>query len=240
LDVSVDLLTPTPAAATTIGIDVTIPHVSSNLAKKSHPFIPTILRTHLASIRAKFHGRTTTASSAEAVIEAINIHHIALIPFTVDHLGGLGHFASALLFDPRNSPLTHPPPTPISAYNFHHPSATRAHDVALASSLHVASQANREWSKTHPRTNFGQTHHTMTPQQWALQSLSLNISHSLGKYLEGALQALSQSKSSSSTRPLRSSTAFYGPTPFSFKPTAHVHTAAAPPHDIRTFHAPIT
>jgi hypothetical protein len=41
-------------------------------------------------------------------------------------------------------------------------------------------------------------------------------------------------------RPLRSSTAFYSPTSFSFKPTAHVHTAAAPPHDIRTFHAPIT
>jgi hypothetical protein len=239
LDVSVDLLTPTPAAATTIGIDVTIPHVFSNLAKKSYPYIPTILRTHLASIREKLQGRTTTASSAEAVIQALNTNHIALIPFTVDHLGGLGPFAIALLFDPHDSPLTAPPPTPITAYNFKHPSAHTAHDTALASPLHVASHANREWAKTHPQTSFGQTHHTMTPKQWAFQALSLNISHGLGKYLQGAMDVLSQSKASTSTRPLHTTTtAFYGPTPFMFKPATHVFSAAAPPHALRTFHAP--
>jgi hypothetical protein len=241
LDVSVDLLTPTAAAATTVGIDVTIPHVFSNLAKKSHPSIPTILRTHLASIRAKLHGRTTTASTAEAVIQALNTHHIALIPFTVDHLGGLGPFTITLLFDLKTSPLTLPPPTPLSAYNFNHPLAETAHDTALASSLHVASHADREWSKTHPHASFGQTHHTMTPQQWALQSLSLNISHALGKYLQGALQVLSQGKSSISMRPLHNTTtAFYGPTPFTFTPTTHVLSAAAPPNELCTFHASIT
>jgi hypothetical protein len=35
------------------------------------------------------------------VIRAINTHHIALIPFTVNHLGGLGPFAISLLFDPH-------------------------------------------------------------------------------------------------------------------------------------------
>lgn len=233
LDVSIDLLTPTHAAAITIGIDVTIPHVSSALAKKSHPSIPLIMRTHLASIRSKFQGRTTTASSAEAVIQSLNAHHIALIPFTVDHLGGLGPFAATLLFTPSDSPITQPPPTPITAFNFQHRSAEIAHDVALDSSLHVAHHANREWSRTHPTTRFGQTYHTMTPQQWSLQSLSLNISHGLGQYLQGALTALSHAKKSSPTSPPR--TIFYGPTPFSFRPHVPVLTAAAPP-TLHTFH----
>jgi hypothetical protein len=57
----------------------------------------------------------------EAVIQALNTHHNALIPFTVDHLGGIGHFAAALFFYPRISPLAPPRPTPISAYNSRHP-----------------------------------------------------------------------------------------------------------------------
>jgi hypothetical protein len=77
LDVSIDLLTPTAADAITVGIDVTIPPISSALSKKSNPSIPLITRTHLASIRSKFHGRTTKASTAEAVIQSLNAHHIA-------------------------------------------------------------------------------------------------------------------------------------------------------------------
>jgi hypothetical protein len=233
LDVSIDLLIPTSAAAVTIGIDVTIPHVSSHLSKKSHPLIPFITRTHLASIYSKFQGRTTTASSAENVIQSINANHIALIPFTVDHLGGLGPFAAALLFAPRDSPLSPVPLTPITAYNFTHAPAVTAHNVALASSLHVAHHANREWAINHPTTRFGQTYHTMTPQQWTMQSLSLNISHGLGKYMQGALKTLSHTKSSPTRIPR---TSFYGPTPYSFQPHMPVLTAAAPP-TIHTFHA---
>jgi hypothetical protein len=187
----------------------------------------------LASIRSKFHGRTTKASTAEAVIQSLNAHHIALIPFTVDHLGGLGTFASHLLFSPQDSPITAPPPTPITAYNFRTPSALLAHNVAFASSLHVATRATQEWTKTNPTTKFGQTYHTMTPEQWALQSLSLNISHALGKYMQGALLDLSHAKS---CVPLKSRLNFYGPTPYSFRPRAPVLIAAAP-HVPRTFHA---
>jgi hypothetical protein len=231
LDVSLNLLTPTSAAAITIGIDVTIPHVSSSLAKKSHPSIPQILRTHLASIREKFQGRTTTASSAEDVIQSLNTHHIALIPFTVDHLGGLGSFAISLLFAPQDSPIsTALPRTPIDAYNFKHPSATHAFQVASASSLHVAHHANRQWANSQPTSRFGQTYHTMTPQQWSLQSLSLNISHGLSIYLQGAVMALSTAKSRPTSSPR---TTFYGPSPYSFRPCASVLTAAEP-QSVRT------
>jgi hypothetical protein len=83
-----------------------------------------------------------TASSAEAVIQSFNTHHITRIPFVVDHLGSLGPFAANLLFSPQDSPLT-TPPTPISAYNLKNPSTTTTHDVAAASSLHLASHVTR-------------------------------------------------------------------------------------------------
>jgi hypothetical protein len=59
LDVVVDLMTPTKAAAISVGIDVTIPHISSSLSKKSYPSIPLITRTHLASIHSKLQGQTS-------------------------------------------------------------------------------------------------------------------------------------------------------------------------------------
>jgi hypothetical protein len=172
--------------------------------------------------------------TAEAVIHSLNVHHhIALIPVTVDHLGGLGPFASTLLFSPQDSPSTPPPSTPITAYNLKNPSSIIAHDVALASSLFVASRATNEWKKTHPTTKFGQTYHTMTPAQWALQSLLLNISHALGKYFCSALTDLSHAKL---CVPLRTRLNFYGPMPYLFRPHAPVLITAAP-HVTRTFHA---
>jgi hypothetical protein len=93
--------------------------------------------------------------------------------------------------------------------------------------------SNTRMDQNNPTTKFGQTYHTMTPEQWALQSLSHNISHALGKYLRGALLDLSHAKS---CVPLKSRLNFYGPTPYSFRPRAPVLIAAAP-HVPRTFHA---
>jgi hypothetical protein len=84
------------------------------------------------------------------------------------------------------------------------------------------------------RREFNKEYHTMTPQQWSRQSLSLNISHSLGQYLQGALPALSHAKQSSPMSPPH--TTFYQPTPFSFRPHVTILTAAMPP-TLCTFHA---
>jgi hypothetical protein len=133
-----------------------------------------------------------------------------------------------------NSPLT-PPPTPVSTYNFNTPLARLAHDVAAGSALHLAHHATREWMETTPHTKFGQTYHIMvTPQQWALQSLSLNISHALGKYLQGA--ALTNLSHCKSCIPPISQLNLYSPTPYSFCPRAPVLLAAAP-HAPHTFYA---
>jgi hypothetical protein len=105
---------------------------------------------------------------------------------------------------PSQSTSSSPPTIPILFSSLllpaqHTISSTNQHSSLTmwpcASSLHVPHHATREWCKTHPTTRFGQTYHTMTPQQWALQSLSLNISHALGKYLQGALTDLSNAKS---------------------------------------------
>jgi hypothetical protein len=80
LDVVLDLVTPTNAGAISIGVDVTIPHVSSSLSKKSYPSIPLIFRTHLASIRSKLQGSTSHTAQGGDVISALNAQHIALIP----------------------------------------------------------------------------------------------------------------------------------------------------------------
>jgi hypothetical protein len=89
LDFVVHLITPTNAAAILVGVDVTIPHISSNLVKKSYSSIPSIARNHLASIREKVQGRTSNSWQGNEVISALNDQHTALIPFMVDHLGKL-------------------------------------------------------------------------------------------------------------------------------------------------------
>jgi hypothetical protein len=109
LDVVVDLTTPTNAATILVGIDVTIPHISSNLAKKSYPSIPSITRTHLASIREKLQGRTSNSWQGDKVISALNDEHIALIPFTVDHLGVSDTLRSTSFSTPATHPSLHHP-----------------------------------------------------------------------------------------------------------------------------------
>jgi hypothetical protein len=186
LDVAVDLITPTHAAAISVGVDVTTPHNSSNLAKKSYPSIPSITRTHLASICEKLQGRKYNSCQGDKVISALNDQHTSLIPFMADHLGVLRPFMINFLFHPRNLPIPTQPFTLVKAYNFACPSAFVAHDVAAASSLHVAHYTTTHWSLARPGVHFGRTYHTMTPQQWCFQALSLNITQPCVRYLFAA------------------------------------------------------
>jgi hypothetical protein len=149
-------------------------------------------------------------------------------------LGGLGHFAANLFFHPRDSPIPLSPPTPVEAYNFARPSAAVAHRVATGSSLHVAYHATTHWSLARPGVRFGRTYHTMTPQQWCFQALSLNITHALGTYLRTALSVLSLTSPTHKSSLPR--TKFFGTVPFAPRVPAPVLIAAAP-HSPRTYHA---
>jgi hypothetical protein len=103
LNLTINLATPSATGSHTIGINVTTPPISSRYASQSDPDIPTITRIHIASIHLKLHGRSSTASTAESVISSLNAHRIALFPFTVDYLGGLGFVTLSLLFHPASS-----------------------------------------------------------------------------------------------------------------------------------------
>ena len=101
----------------------------------------------------------------------------------------MGRFAHDFLFLPVTSPLTPPPPIFIPPNKLAHDPAREAYHNACISPLALVHHANVQWKAIHPtpQKQFGRTHHTTTPQQWALQSLSLNISHALASHLDRAL-----------------------------------------------------
>jgi hypothetical protein len=202
-DIALRLKSPTAALATTLAIDVTITPVPAHLRSQPTPSQPSNLHeAHLRSIRSKLTGRTHSSVSNASIIQAINTADIALLPFTVDHLGGLGYFSHRLLFHEKDPPFPAPPPPNFLPTHFSHPHAYRAYSTLLKSTPGVLSQANYEWSQLRPHhpTRFGQTYHTSTPQQWALQCFSLNLSHGLASHLLRA-RASCLAASTSTTTP---------------------------------------
>ena len=219
------------------GIDVTITHVSNGIATTSSPKPSLIYRTHLASIRNKLHGRGRDNKPSAAIINEINHTNHLLVPFTVDHLGGLGRYALSFLFDEHDSPIPICKLDIAETYNFtHHPAAT-AYTRMKSDPLRIASLATHEWTKTHGKLQFGTTYHSQTPSNWALQSLSLNIVRGLADFLQKSLRGLSKqtaehnARRPTQARPVR----VYGPTPY--LPTNDTRVLlAANPQPPRTYH----
>lgn len=180
------------------------------------------------STRSKLEGRSHDNIAGRSIIGAINTSHATLLPYTVDDLGGLGPLSIPFLFHPTRSPITHAPPiTAAEMLHFTNPESLLCfHRTLNSTNLHIADHATRIWKVSQPITPFGNTHHSFTPTQWAMQALSLNISHALANALTTALQE--QPASLSTTRPPLS---FRGPIPptFRHRPSAY-RTAAAPPN----------
>jgi hypothetical protein len=194
-DLAVRLKNPTASNSHTLAIDVQITPVPVHLSSRPTSQIPIdINEAHLHSIRLKLKGKIDRRDSTDPLINALNLQHISMIPFTVDHLGGLGYFAHQFLFAPNNAPLLIPI-TPGSSH-FTHAAGQLAFHNALKSPLHLLSRANDEYKSLQPRFGrFGRSHHSSTPQQWALQCLSLNLSNALGAHLHRARAALAASTS---------------------------------------------
>ena len=96
-----------PAAFLAIDVSVTpVPPVHSDPLKNAD----SALQTHIHAEGMKFTGRDTRHTVGQVLIHELTSHNIALIPFTVDPLGGLGPFATSLLFRPLPTPH---PPTPF-------------------------------------------------------------------------------------------------------------------------------
>jgi hypothetical protein len=193
--------------------------------------------SHLASIRAKFLGRASSSNSAsaESTICSLLDNHICLIPFTVDHLGGLaGRLAMDSLFSDDTSRFPKPPLPYLDLLQLSHPTSHAALHLAKLHPLHLASRATASWRRHAPGARFGPATHTLTPSQWALQFLSLNLSHALTAYLDGALFDLTASRPRSpSTLSPPLVTRGFTPPSFRFRSSRPVKPCLAmpaPPH----------
>jgi hypothetical protein len=223
-DVAVRLKSPTKAQSSTLALDVTITPVPSHLPSQSPSNQPTnLLEAHLVSIRAKLSGRTHGTLTNRDVIAAINRENITLLPFTVDHLGGLGFFAHTFLFS-KNPPFAQPPPPNLSEDRLPHPEAFQALQTLRKSPPGFLYQANHAWQESkYRRLRFGSTYHTASPQQWALQCLSLNISNALGRHLLRARAAVAAAAQSSVSQP----PSILGPT--FYQTTPYIPLVPGPP-----------
>jgi hypothetical protein len=185
-DIGLQLL-PSPKYKTThthnpyLAIDVTFTHVPS-IEPTSHD-----APTHVPPVSNATHQvHDDSAKMKYNVPHAHQLYcqNISLLPFTVDHLGGIGHIATQFLFG-DSIPSSSLPPQWIQ-------NSFRTNPAAYTLLLHstkntphaVLQKANHQWhSGTSPPTRFGRTYHTYTPSQWATQALALNLSKALTHHL---------------------------------------------------------
>jgi hypothetical protein len=180
-----------------MAIDVTIPpHPTplqvlppdttlSTLAEQAHV-------VHHGSTRQKFIGRSTTANNTE-IINELNQEGIYLIPFTIDHYGGLGYFANRFLYGHSHknghTVVPKPPWATTNHLAFPHRPASDAYSFALLSPQGLLPAADANWLE-HKNTHFGHSYHSHTPSQWATQLLGINIVHAFATHLARGLASL--------------------------------------------------
>ena len=103
----------------------------------------------------------------------------SILPFSVDPFGGLGPFATSLLF--RSTPT----PAALSLS----PTASSAHAFACSPFKVCAMlpKADNQWQVLHPRRLYGKSFRTPSPSTWAKQLLGLNFILASAKYYTLAL-----------------------------------------------------
>ena len=178
-----------------VAIDITIPPVppsASSLLPEQLPSPHPLHAAHEGSARRKFIGRTSQVDAALLMAD-LNANHITLLPFTIDHLGGLGHFTHSFLFGPH--PPTQFPTIPKPPWthpnHFPHTPAFFAYQRALHAPPSLLPSASRAWkNQTRNTHRFGSSRSTTSPSHWAIQTLSLNISLALTSHLNTALPAV--------------------------------------------------
>jgi hypothetical protein len=135
--VAVKLKAPTKAKSSILALDIIIAPVPPHLPSQPQLNNPTsIPEAHLYSIRSKLCGCTHGSHSNQQVIAAINRENITILPFTVDHLGGIGYFSHLLLFGAKPN---------LSEDRFPHPAAFSACQTLLHSPSGFLQKANKAW-----------------------------------------------------------------------------------------------
>jgi hypothetical protein len=187
-------------------------HVAIDITITKAPRLPApetnlLSKAHHTSARAKF------AGTYPNIIADLNSTGIFLLPFTIDHLGGIGHHFHRFLYPP-NALLLPPEPLPFTEPNdFLHYPAYVAHTNSETCPAHILKQANHNWYHMHGHaTRFGTSYHTTLPQQWATQALALNLSYRLAQHM--AIAVVKESDHKMTERLHQISRSFHGKTFF--------------------------
>jgi hypothetical protein len=123
-------------------------------------------------------------------IATITERNYALIPFTIDQLGRLGHTAHEFLGMPETMfPPTKPPRNKTTDLSRTNQFAYKAYTFASNSPQHLLHGVNTIWRELSTDT-YGDTHHTTTPSTWFQQTVSLNISIAMARHLINARNRL--------------------------------------------------
>jgi hypothetical protein len=126
---------------------------------------------------------------------ALHAHNIILLPITIDHLGGLGPFATSFFFGTHTTAtITASAPFPNwSPQSFpNNPDAYFLYQRTLSHCpKNILSRATQNWQAGIQTSRpFGSTYHTATPSQWAIQTLGLNLIKGLAHHCQNAIQKL--------------------------------------------------
>jgi hypothetical protein len=126
---------------------------------------------------------------------ALHAHNIILLPFTIDHLGGLGPFATTFLFGNLHNaiiPAAGPLPTWTPQSFPKNPDAYLLYRRTIENCpSNLLSLASHNWNLGAQVTRpFGSTYHTATPTSWALQTLGLNMVKALAHHCHNTIEKL--------------------------------------------------
>jgi hypothetical protein len=161
-----------------LAIDVTITAVPKPAA------IPPSLVSPDTFITQQIHD--DSAKHKFNVPHAYQLHqnNILLLPFTIDHLGGFGPFATTFLYGQSHPSAATMPHWTDSTFKANPP----AYELFLHSKntipRAILPRATQHWHQgttSHP--HFGSTRYTSTPEQWATQALALNTCKALTHHI---------------------------------------------------------
>ena len=156
----------------------------------------TLLQAHRDSIHSKFNGRDSRHVNRLDLMDELHLNNTAILPFTIDHLGGLGPYAHSLLYGSKQHHSCPTPPPPTAPISFDHPQIQQLYNRTSALDPAFLLSASHSWSHMQRNqasyTRFGTTYRTATPLQWGLQMLALNFSAALATHFSDALQKLCQ------------------------------------------------
>jgi hypothetical protein len=172
-------------------LDITMPHPPS-LTVPPHGLDERLInlktlaffadRSHIASMKEKHQGKTTTSATQIDTIATITERNYALIPFTIDQLGRLGHTAHEFLGMPETTfPPTKLPWNKTTDLSRTNEFAYKAHTFASNSPQHLLHGVNATWRELSTDTH-GDTHHVTTPSTWFQQTASLNMSIAMARH----------------------------------------------------------